>query len=263
MAEEERLREAVRSPFFGTEQPASGDPSLEFQREIDAIQAVYLEERRQLEMQIRGINDEMLALCGHLWPSAHILAEEDGIADDAPLDMLPPEEGSNGLARRRVRWHLKNTEALCRSAVSSGYCARECFRLLECPGVNFVLTFRPFEDDVTDAEFPLPCKLEFHVSGAATEGLRLSVGLSICAESPATCARESSECRYVLTELASISDELLGADNAVCDVFLPSPVPAIVCQVALAVLSWDAEVLRFETQSKLDKCLEDASSDEG
>lgn len=223
---------------------AGAPAQMEFQREIDAMQLVYSQERRRLELLLRELQTELEELQGQLGP-----------AREERLRPAFDKEAEAGLVPRLVCWRLENAGAMYAFRASDAdpaHCSEECFRLKECPGVDFALRFFPMGGEPDAAGLRTQWRLTLQVSGAAAEGLRLAVGLAVgfsFVAGACPCPDLGFEAVMPMPE----SQELLGAGKvtrvgAWPPEEEPGMVAAIVCQASLTVRCWDAEPLVYETE---------------
>jgi len=220
----------------------------EFQREIDAMQAVYLQERRQLELLVQDMEAEVQVLRGHV---------------ESCCGREPKELSSSSLpVPRQISWRLDNAVAMGSFHRSAGEtartsCLQKSFRLRELPGVDFSLRFYPSGGETQAlARQALCCRLLLEVSGAASDGLCLGVTLSVALELQADVQSAGAEaaglgpaarpCRHV----GSSSEEIYGCGEVLCDGVWPLDVPAwsIICRAELTCRSWEADVYSYETE---------------
>lgn len=167
-----------------TDGPAVGvPPHVELQREVDSMQAVYTQQRRELEMLARSFECEV-----------QILREQ---LQKARVEQSVAQEGGeaakcwSGTARaRQVRWRLGGTCDFAWEAPDPAHHARQEFQLPECPGVHFSLAFFPF-GGVMIASSARGWRLALEVSGVMAEGLRLETQLSVTLEVSEICGEGS------------------------------------------------------------------------
>lgn len=214
--------------------PTGVIPSVEIQREIDAMKVVYTQELGTLQSLVREVDDEVQRL------RSQARTTNTGREVDAADGQVP----------KQVLWRLENLG-------SDWDSMRELFAVEECPQVEFSLMLFRTEGGGTDAASASsspgpqegatteqPCRLVLQVAGPATEGLLLSVSLSIGLEELPVCDGPSNGPR-----LAVKSEELRGVGEVSCDAVLPVDISnlAVVCCAELMVLSWEAEPLCFSS----------------
>jgi len=190
------------------------EPFMEIQREIDAMKVVYTQEWGQLERLVQEVDDEVQRLRSQ----AKVLRGQD-------VDSQVP---------RQVWWRLEHLKP-------EWSCVRECFPVEECPLVDFTILLCRREGD-RSALTGASCRLELQVAGPATEGLRLSVSLSIGVVAPSEDFTSGGP-------RLTVSEELRGSGSIVCDTVLPDDLSdkVVVCCAELMVLSWDADTFLFES----------------
>lgn len=214
----------------------------EFQREIDAMQVVFCQEKRQLDLLAEEIQEEVHLLAGRVC----------GIGNPMSSALPPP---------RQVSWCIENAAAMADYHSNFGESAREAclergFRLQECPGVDFLLKFFPSGGESRSmTKHAISCRLVFEVSGAAANGLQLGISLSIrvvLAESRANVVPDDAS---VLSRMprnihvASAKHEARGETSLICEGILPLDLTDsnIFCDVEVIVRSWDPEVQTYAT----------------
>jgi len=228
---------------------------VEIQREVDATQAVYTEERHQLELQIRDLEGDVQRLweeiaatqrigfpcsgCGEVpLLQRHVVwcLEGGGCGTGLGDGSMSAESGTETLPVDREVQHMDSRLA-----------AHKCFELAECPGVLFCLAFHQscciaaegnselLEEDAISAQHL--CRLTLEVSGVAAEGLHL--GLSVTAEA------DGQEAPFIHGER-----QLIGASEVRFEgpwPFLESLDVAVTCRLAIAVHRWEADVIKIQT----------------
>jgi len=230
---------------------------VEIQREVDATQAVYTEERRQLELQIRDLEGDVQ----RLW---------EEIATTQRIGFPCSDCGEVALLQRHVVWCLEGgggstgrgkgsigvgggteTPAVDGEVqnLDSRQAAHKCFQLAECPGVLFCLAFHQccgitvaegnsdlLEDHATSMR--QLCRLTLEVSGIAAEGLHLGVSVAV-----KTDGQEAS--------LINGERELIGAGEVRFEgtwPFMETVLDAAVtCQLTITVHRWEANIFKIQT----------------
>jgi len=223
----------------------------ELQKEIDAMQVVYTQEKCQLELLAQELENEVQFLRDHTRCASGVQQPEPQLNSNA----LPPP--------RQVSWCLDNIAAMASFHCSAGesarsLCLKKGFRPQECPGVDFMLLFFPSGGELLSLTKPsLCCRLCLEVSGATAVGLQLAVALSInlaVANAGTGDASETSEGEASppgeSIHVASAAKDIHGCGKVHCDAIWPLGVPtsSIICQVELSVRSWNADLYRYETE---------------
>eukprot|EP00927_Polykrikos_kofoidii_P072288 TRINITY_DN68424_c0_g1_i1.p1 TRINITY_DN68424_c0_g1~~TRINITY_DN68424_c0_g1_i1.p1 ORF type:complete len:343 (-),score=34.21 TRINITY_DN68424_c0_g1_i1:57-1007(-) len=251
---------------------------MEIQREIDAMQVVYTQERRRLEILIRELEEEHRLLRDRIRArepsrlrstSGGSAAESFGTVHPASVQ---DSADAGGLPGRQIRWRIEDPLRLLEGSssgqVTKGVVAQDRFRVPECAGVSFGLTFLPQGETMTESSC---CRFAFEVSGSMAEGLALDVNLWIDVEPASSSnhvarnasngsglARAQSGGNQTNGNVSVMNSQLHGAGQAWCDgpVLLDvcklqngsaSQARVIVCCANFVVQSWNAPMIHHQT----------------
>lgn len=156
-------------------------PHVELQREVDSMQAVYTQQRRELEVLARSFECDVQGLREQLQKARIAHAEA---AEGCGLERV-----------RRVRWRLAGIRNLTWEVPDPAQYSLQEFQLPECPGVQFRLSFFPFGGAAVASSASPPAgavrtrgvglpgwRLALKVSGFHAEGLELEAQLSVAIE---------------------------------------------------------------------------------
>lgn len=212
-------------------------PDVALQREVDTMQAVYMQERRELEAQVREMENEVRRLQG----VSTRLAQERGFSCSGVGSEIC------GLLRPRfVSWRLTGVDRMCWTGGFSGEFAQHDFILPECPGVDFSLCFGPLASEISHWELRLEA-----IGASDLQGLRLRA--KMCVEP------DSEDCTTDNMDPFGNGTNFPGADfkldlndgrcwgQVKCRGIWPSGAPSkptvALCHAEVAVLGWDVHVI--------------------